>query len=335
MFAVRRFLAILKARNREFIRDRAAMTWNVAFPLLLIIGFSVIFTGGSNKQLKVGLLNETQVPAELSDIRYTEFVFYQEPGEAQSKVAQHQLDLLLDWKNQKYWINDTSPKGYLAENIINNTSDKLIKHQIEGQPVRYLDWVIPGILGMNIMFSCLFGVGYVIVRYRKSGVLKRLNATPVTAFEFLAAQIISRLAIVVIIACFIFFATWWTIGFMVKGSLFNLLLVLLLGTLSLIALGLMIASRSHSEELTGGLLNFASWPMMFLSGVWFSLEGSPQFVQTAAQLLPLTHMIDAARAIMTEGATLYDITHHLIALALMTLVFFLVGAACFDWGKSR
>ncbi len=335
MFSLKRFTAIFSARNKEFWRDRAALSWNLAFPLLLIIGFSVIFSGGGKSELKIGLLNTTELPKELTSVRYTEFVFYEAQEPALKKVSQHQIDLLLDWDNKAYWVNQTSPKGYLAENILLNISQQFDKRAISGEPIRYVDWVIPGILGMNIMFSCLFGVGYVIVRYRKNGVLKRLNATPVTAFEFLAAQIASRFIIVVLISAGIFLATWWTLNFRVEGSLLNLLLVLMLGTLSLIALGLLMASRSESEELTGGLLNFASWPMMFLSGVWFSLEGAPEWVSTAAQFLPLTHFVDAARSIMTEGASLMAVGHNLIAMLVMTFVFFTIGGITFSWGKAR
>jgi ABC transporter DrrB family efflux protein len=334
-FSLKRFKALFSARNKEFWRDRAALSWNLAFPLFLIIGFSVIFSGDSQKQLKVGLIQADSLPEPLQAIRYTEFVFYQNQETALNKVAHHQIDLLLDWNNRSYWVNPSSAKGYLAENLLLNHLPELQQKTIEGDPIRYLDWVIPGILGMNIMFSCLFGVGYVIVRYRKNGVLKRLHATPITAFEFLAAQIMSRLLIVVTISAVIFLVTWAMVGFKVAGSLLSLLLVLILGTLSLIALGLLMASRSESEELTGGLLNFVSWPMMFLSGVWFSLEGSPDWIHSFAQLLPLTHFVDAARAIMTEGATLMDVSHHLVALTLMSLLFFVLGGWLFNWGKAR
>ena len=101
-------------------------------------------------------------------------------------------------------------------------------------------------------------------------------------------------------------------------------------------LGLLIASRSRSEELTGGLLNLATWPMMILSGVWFSLEGSPEFIQTISMALPLTHLVEGARAIMTEGASLMDIKHHVLTLLSMIAVFLSVGTLLFRWeGDGR
>jgi ABC-type multidrug transport system permease subunit len=334
-FSLKRFIAVFSARNKEFWRDRAALSWNLAFPLLLIVGFSVIFSGENKHELKIGLLEVQQIPEPLKAIKYTEFVNYSNQKEALSKVAHHQIDLLLNWNDRSYWVNPTSAKGYLAENLLTNYLPGIQKRTISGDAIRYVDWVIPGILGMNIMFSCLFGVGYVIVRYRKNGVLKRLHATPVTAFEFLAAQIASRFLIVVTLSAAIFLATWAMVGFKVEGSLLSLLLILVLGTLSMIALGLLMASRSESEELTGGLLNFASWPMMFLSGVWFSLEGAPSWLHSIAQLLPLTHFVDAARSIMTEGASLTAVSYHLMALGIMTIVFFTLGGWMFNWGKAR
>ena len=184
---------------------------------------------------------------------------------------------------------------------------------------------------MNVMFSALFGVGFVIVRYRKNGVLKRLKATPVTAFEFLSAQIVSRLWLILLFTIAVYVGTDLFVGFRMYGSYVDLLLVLVVGALSLISLGLIIAARMTSEETANGLLNLLSWPMMLLSGVWFSLEGSPELVQHAALLLPLTHMIEAARAIMIDGKGLPEIYHHLLAMLGMTALFTALGARTFRW----
>ena len=146
------------------------------------------------------------------------------------------------------------------------------------------------------MFSCLFGVGYVIVRYRKSGVLKRLKATPLRAIEFLAAQVVSRLWLVVAVTTVVFVGTHQFLDFVMRGSFLLLFTVLVLGAVCLISLGLLVAARTSSEELAGGLLNLLSWPMMVMSGVWFPLEGahpyikSAPYINAAAQVLPLTHL---------------------------------------------
>lgn len=332
----RRLLAVLIARNREFIRDRSALAWNILFPVLIIIGFAFAFSGDSIEQFKVGVKSSpaTQAPTKLAfmDMRYIRFIEFQELDAAIPKIERHQLDMLLDLEGQRFWINDSSPKGYLLEKILRGAGGEIYSRAlVSGQEIRYVDWLLPGVLGMNIMFSSLFGVGYVIVRYRKNGVLKRLRATPLSAFEFLAAQVVSRLWLIVLVAMLVYFGTDLLVGFRMHGSYLTLLLVLLVGTLSMISLGLIVAARMVNEEAANGLLNLMSWPMMLLSGVWFSLEGSPAVVQQFALLLPLTHITDAARAVMIDGAGLLDIGGRLLVLLAMTGLFMAIGARSFRW----
>ena len=118
------------------------------------------------------------------------------------------------------------------------------------------------------------------------------------------------------------------------GSYFTLGLVAVVGCISMVSLGLLIAARVTSEELAGGLLNMISWPMMILSGVWFSLEGAGPAVQGLAKIFPLTHILDSARAVMLDGATLVDIAPNMIMLTLLSLVFLALGAFYFRWGPD-
>ncbi len=207
------------------------------------------------------------------------------------------------------------------------------KKEIKTSAIRYIDWLFPGILAMNMMFSALWGVGYVVVRYRKNGVLKRLKVTPLTAFEYLSAQALSRIFLLMFTLTVVWTGCDLIFSFTVLGSYIDLFLVFGLGSLSLTALGLVLASRGTSEEFTTGILNFISWPMMFLSEVWFSLEGAPQWVKSAAQIFPLTHLLKAARKIMHDGAGLADISLEIIILSLMTFAFLTIGASMFSWNK--
>jgi len=222
--------------------------------------------------------------------------------------------------------------GYLVEKILSSLNHNSFEKQtVNGKQIRYLDWVIPGILSMNMMFSALFGVGFVIVRYRKNGMLKRLKATPITAFEYLSAQIVSRMILIMAVTAFVFYGTNIFVDFVMYGSHFNLFLVFALGTLSMISLSLIIAARISSEETAGGLLNLFSWPMMFLSGVWFSLEGAAPEMQLIAEFFPLTHVTAAARAIMIDGSGLMDISYHLLVLTAQSIIFLLFGSWFFKW----
>ncbi|MCK4709741.1 MAG: ABC transporter permease, partial [Gammaproteobacteria bacterium] len=182
-----------------------------------------------------------------------------------------------------------------------------------------------------MMFSALFGVGFVIVRYRKNGMLKRLKATPITAFEYLSAQVVSRMILIMVVTAFVFYSTHFFIDFAMYGSHLSLFLVFALGALSMISLGLVVAARITNEETAGGLLNLFSWPMMFFSGVWFSLEGAAPAMQAIAEVFPLTHVTAASRAIMIDGAGLVDVSYHILVLTGQSIVFLLFGSWFFKW----
>jgi ABC-2 type transport system permease protein len=331
---MRRLLSVLHARNLEFLRDRGTLIFTLLLPVMLVIGMGFVFGGPERPLFKVGVLAPSIDRAAYPFLRerYVEFVPLPEQATALQKLTHQQVDLLVDLRAPpRYWVNTDSPKGYIVEKLLLAAEPAARRQPVSGAALRYVDWLFPGILGMNMMFSCLFGVGYVVLRYRKSGFLKRLYATPLTAFEFLSAQVLSRLGLILFVTAILYVGIGAIIGFHNAGSTLLLLLLAIIGALSMIALGLTIAARFASEELVGGLLNLLTWPMMLLSGIWFSLEGSPRWVQWVAHIFPLTHVLDAARAVMLDGAGLAQIAPHLLFLAATALAFLAFGAWSFRW----
>jgi len=332
---LKRTFAVFVARNREFLRDRSALGWNVIFPVFIVAGFAFAFSGGNSTLFKVGVHGGGADPAVHGPFFATEHIrFIDEPEleHAITAVERHQLDMVVDLATRRYWVNDSSANGYMLERVLRGTGTADYRREtVTGREIRYVDWVIPGVLGMNMMFSALFGVGYVIVRYRKNGVLKRLKATPLTAFEFLTAQVASRLWLIVFFSTLVYVGTDLFVDFAMFGSYVTLFLVFVMGAVSMISLGLLIAARIASEEMADGVLNLISWPMMFLSGVWFSLEGTHPAVQKMAQIFPLTHMTDAARAVMIDGAGVVQVAPQLGVLAAMSALFIAIGARSFRW----
>jgi ABC-type multidrug transport system permease subunit len=336
---LKRIYAIFKARNLEFVRDRGSMSWNIVLPVALMLGLSFIFSS-ERPEYTVGVLQDSEVIEESAhpflSSRYIEFVAVTDIDSGFRRIAHHQLDLLVRFGDSpRYWINPDSPKGYFVEFALlqadRDAGGALQRSSIEGEPVRYVDWVLPGILGMNVMFSSLFGVGYVVVRYRKNGFLKRLRATPLRAIEFVVAQVASRLMLILVITTFVYAGTKFFLGTRMDGSNMTLFLVLLCGAVSMISMGLMVAARVTSEELAGGMLNMVTWPMMMLSGVWFSLEAASDWLKSVASIFPLTHMLDAARRVMLDGAGISEILPQLLTLVTMTVVFLGIGALTFRW----
>lgn len=339
MISLGRLLAMTWARSLEFLRDRSAMGWNVAFPVLMVGGFALVFSGPGQPLFKVAVVADAPLSAELHPFLGAEHVFFYKVDDLDDtirKVQRHRVDMLLDLRTipGNYWINEDSPKGDTLELMLRGAPPALERTTTTGTQVRYVDWVVPGLLGMNMVFSCLFGIGYVIVRYRKSGYLKRLNATPLTALEFICAQLLSRLVLIMTITVGCYIGLDFFLDFHMEGSYLGLFGVTLLGAVCTIAVGLVVAARVTSEELAGGILNVISWPMMILSGVFFSVDGAPRVVQVLADLFPLTHMLAAARAIMLDGAGLTDVLYPVGVLAGMTVILLAVGAAGFRWTQD-
>ncbi|MFW5828118.1 MAG: ABC transporter permease [Alkalispirochaeta sp.] len=347
---MRKFSAIFKARTMECVRDRGTFFWNLLFPVVLVFGFAFAFSGDDQTLFTVGIVGEPAEDFAFMEIEQIEFIRYgTEHGESAAggdlsadevveRVRRHQLDMVLDFEAGRYYVNRQSANGPVLRRLLESSvagagagSPSLQEEAVTGEPIRYVDWVVPGIIGMNMMFSCLFGVGFVIVRYRKNGVLKRLKATPVSAFSFISAQAASRLMIVVVTSAVVYAGTNAFLNFMMNGSYLLLLLLTALAILCMIAVGLVFASRIKSEELAGGLLNLVTFPMIILSGVFFSLEGTPRIMQQVSRALPLTHFTEGARAIMIEGAGFAQVAPNLAYLVIVTLALLVVAAGLFRW----
>ena len=345
------FGAIVKARNMEFVRDKGSFFWNLFFPFFLILVLTFIFAGGGSAVFTVGTIGNVPEDFPLFTREGVEHINYSEKETAEAdildRIRKHQLNMYINFEENVYYVNNSSAGADILRSLINidtslpqssSNSFGLRESQVVGEPIPYTDWLAPGIIGMNLMFSCLFGVGYVLVRYRKNGVLKRIKATPVSALNFVSAQAASRYIIVLISVAVTFGGVNLIVRFLtrgswllVKGSWFDLLLITSLGIVCMISLGLLFAARIKSEELAGGLMNLVTFPMMMLSGIFFSLDNTPQIVQQISRIIPLTHLVEGARAIMLEGANLLAILPNILYLGILSAVLLLVSALLFKW----
>lgn len=297
------------------------------------MGFAFAFSRNDRPAYKIGVYPGITDSTGIFKVRYVQFIPIPDLALGQKKISYHQLDLLVALGDTtKFWLNPTSKKGYFAEQILRaNHPGNLKQYEISGKPVRYVDWLVPGVLAMSMMFSALFGVGWIIVRYRKNGYLKRLKATPLRAYEFLLAQVLSRLVVIVGSSTIVYAATHFLLNFTMNGSYILLFLVFSFGSFCMVSFGLLFASRFANEELVGGLLNFITWPMMFLSGVWFPLEGTHPVVQKISLIFPLTHVIEATRGIMIDGHGFAEISISLLVIIILSVVFISLASLLFKW----
>lgn len=325
--------ALFIARNKEYYRDRGSLFWSFVVPPLIVATLALSFSQREDHIFTIGILSG-ELPAVL-DQDFINTVHVDDKDKGLQKIRYQQLDMLWHITEEDiahYWVNPESSKSAALKLLLKDFSAE--ETPLSGRAVRYVDWVIPGVLGMNMMFSALFGVGYVIVRYRKNGVMKRLQATPISPADFLLAQLMSRLVILLCVSTLVYVSCNLFLDFVMLGSYLNLYIIAIVGNLAMMSLSLVLASRASSEETANGLLNFVSFPMMILSGIWFSMESAPNWLQWVSQSLPLTHTVEAARAVMLEGASLHEITHELTILLSMTVVFTGLAAVLFRWREN-
>jgi ABC-2 type transport system permease protein len=341
---MKRFWAVFVARNLEFFRDRSTLIFNLVMPVFLIFGFAFAFPSGGGTSYKIGVVGAVPAAGTAGDVsllhyQHVSLVAYEGLGTPLDRLAHHQLDMVVDLGKREYYVNEASTNGYFLERMLGaggaaetgGAASTLAKRTVSGAPIRYVDWFMPGMIGINILFGSLSGVGFVIVRYRRNGVLKRFKATPLRAIEFAGAQVLSRFFIVAFFSALVFLGTDLFLHFRMAGSWALLVLVNAMAILCMIALGLVFSSRIKSEEVAGGLMNIITWPMMILSGVFFSLEGTPPLMQSISKIFPITHYVDASRAIMLDGAGLAAVSGNLAVMGGMTVAFLIAAAALFKW----
>jgi ABC-2 type transport system permease protein len=343
---MKKILALISARNKEFYRDRASLLWTLLFPFIVLAGFRYGYSGRQDPLIRVAVFPPMAIsqPAiqYLKKVPGVELQFIENEAAGLKKVEHYETDLFISTlpstHRMNYSFNNDSDKGKLSERLLLDAVEKqalgrpVLEHRkISGQRLRYADWLLPGLLAMNIMFGSMFGVGYVIVRYRKNGVLKRLRATPLNSLQFLTSQVISRMFLMVVTSYMVLGGSMVLIGFRPQGNWVDLFFFLCVSSAAMISLGLVVAARISSEEVAEGILNLMTWPMIFLSGVWFSIEGASRWVLFGAKLMPLTHVVDGLRAILIEGASLTQVLPQVAILLCLSIFFLGIGSAIFRW----
>jgi ABC-2 type transport system permease protein len=346
---MKKLLALIKARNLEFFRDRAALSWTLIFPFIVLLGFTYGYSGKKEPLLSIRAIGKSAatnpVMAALKDVPGMDFQILADEAVAFKKLSRYETDLAIevsdDGSHFTYGTNADSEKGRLAETLLKQAiltqpepRPTLEVRTVTGKKIRYADWLLPGLLAMNIMFGSMFGVGYVIVRYRKNGVLKRLRATPLSAFQFLAAQVVSRMMLMVITASLVVGGAMLLIGFRpptFPAGILDLLLFLAVSAAAMISVGLVVAAQISSEEVADGVLNLMTWPMIFLSGIWFSLDGANPWVIWISKLMPLSYVVKGLRAILIDGAHFIDLMPEVTILLIITAVLVAIGSALFKW----
>jgi ABC-2 type transport system permease protein len=331
------------ARFREFIREPEAVFWVFAFPIIMTCALGIAFRSRGPEPVIAGVAD-----GEGADRIAT--ALEQAGGFTVRRIPVGEIDAAIRTGRAPVVIVPDTPPVYRfdearAESQVARLAvDKALQRafgradafapveqpmQIVGS--RYIDWLVPGLLGMNIMSTGLWGIGFSIVQARTRKLLKRLIATPMSRAHYLASHVLSRLAFLALEAFVLVSFGWIAFGVAVYGSIGALVFVSILGALSFGGLALLIASRAKTIEAISGLMNLAMLPMWVLSGVFFASTNFPEVMQPFIQALPLTALVDALRGVMNEGASLAGIAGELGILAAWGLIPFGLALKLFRW----
>jgi ABC-2 type transport system permease protein len=332
-------------RLREVIREPEAIFWIFLFPVLMTAGLGLAFRSKPESASKVAVLAGSRWSAETAGrLRGNPLIDVQLLDDSASaralRTGKVAIVVVPDSAAMRYRFDDTRPEGIAARRLVD---DALQRAAGRGDPVavsdqkvrergsRYIDFVVPGLLGMNLLGSGVWGIGFAVVDARRKRLLKRLIATPMPKSAYLASFIISRISLLVIEAGMLIAFGALAFGVPLRGSIAALALICLTSSLAFGGLGLLIASRPRTIEGASGLMNLALVPMWVFSGVFFSASRFPQAIQPFVQALPLTAVNDALRANMLEGATLAQVAPELAIVVAWMAVTFGIALKIFRW----
>ncbi|MBV9773617.1 MAG: ABC transporter permease [Gemmatimonadetes bacterium] len=334
---------LILMRIRAFLREPEALFWTFGFPIIMAIGLGLAFREKPAETSPVAVERGSVAERYLPALRRSPEIEVRimDPADAATALRKGDVAVVLGGRDTLAFRYDpgraeSRVARLLADRAVQagagGTRPVAVRERAERQPgSRYIDWVIPGIIGLNLMSTGMWGIGFGVVQMRQKKQLKRLISTPMRRRDYLLSQILARLAFVVLEVPPIVLFAWLAFGVRVSGALLSLAVVVLLGTMTFAGLGLLAASRARTIEGASGILNLVMLPMFVLSGVFFPSSRYPDVMQPFVKALPLTALNGALRGVYNDGLPLYALGGSLAILAAWMVLSFLLALRIFRW----
>jgi len=362
MGMTRSFWQLVSIEFLSFFREPGALFWSFLFPVAMAWGLGIAFSSRMEMNKNIGLIlahpsyadslraigNDSTDPD--STIVLTignkssgiiHFRFRQTNWEEASILLKRgTISLVVEEQDYKplFHFDPQNSEGKLAylqiEPLLNKREDVYDRKEISiirQKGIRYIDFLIPGILAMNLMMSIMWGISYTMIERRSKKLLRRMVATPMKKTVYLYAQFFARFVLCVLEAVIIMSFAYYYFGITVEGSLIALILLFIAGFIAFSGFSVLISSRTSNTYIGNGMINFFVMPMMLLSGIYFSYHNFPDAVIPYIQMLPLTILADHFRAVFIEGAGLVQSLKAIGVLALLGIVAFSIGLRIFKW----
>jgi len=229
----------------------------------------------------------------------------------------------------------TLARNYLMQLKNESRGEILINKQLDVQGYRYVDWLIPGIIVLQILGVGLFSIANGLVSDRQNGLFKRLKLSPFKQRDYIIGIVFARLFLLMFQLIVLLVLFYFLFDFRLKGDVLNIILVLTLGSICLCLIGVLLGSRSKRVEVASGAANLVYFPLMFLSGIYFDTANFPEFLQKIVQWFPSTAFLDSFRLIINQGASLGEVQQQLMTLVVFSIVLFIAVFISFDWGDEK
>lgn len=338
---------IVLSRLREFYREPEALFWVYGFPIVMVVGLGIAFRNQPVESIRVDVQNgpraQVVVDALAAQPKFVAAVV--DADKARLDLRNGRAAIVVSAgqdsaQGYEYLFDPSRPESLLARNAVDDALQRAagrkdvveVHEQSFDEPGgRYIDFLVPGLLGMSLMGGGLWGVGFVTVDMRIRKLLKRFLATPMRKSDFLAGIMLSRLLFMVPEVLVLLVFARVAFGVVIYGSLLNVVLLVMLGATTFAGLGLLVASRARTLEAVSGLMNLVMLPMWMLSGIFFSSERFPDAVQPFIRVLPLTALNEALRGVMQEGAALGDLLPQIGLLTAWAVISFVLALRWFRW----
>ncbi len=339
---------LTKIRFLEFWREPEAVFWTLFFPILLATGLGIAFRNHAPDVIKIAIVesgskSQSVASAVAKNPGLSAVICDEQTAQralATGKVALIVIPLSSD--QVVYRFDDTNPDGHAARALTDDSVQRApltaaiqfrrrIRLETEAFTSRYIDFLLPGLLAMNIMGNGIWGVCFPIIDARRKKLLKRMVASPMSRTQYLASFLLSRLLFLVFDISILVGFGHLAFGVPVRGTLAAIVLICIVAALSFSAVGLLISARLSTNEAASGVANAVMLPMWILSGVFFSARRFPDVVQPIIHALPLTAAVDALRSVMLEGAPVVSLGSELAVLGAWLAVSFVLAVQLFRW----
>ena len=339
-------LNLIAVQFKAFLREPAVIFWSVIFPLAIAGVLGIAFSQPEETTRKVAVIKNEYVAnsqnlQRLQQDTDTQFAFFHASFDTvQLQMKRGEVNLFIEVGPEDSLIFNFDPKNtegrmayLLLENKLLNAaqSSPTAMRPVTTVGSRYIDFLIPGLIALGIMNSCIWGIGWNLIEYRIKKLMRRMVATPMKRTYFLLAKIISRAVLCSIEAILLFFFAYFVFGVTMQGSLFAFILVFLAGIMAFAGIAVVASSRVSNNQEANGIINAVVLPMTILSGIFFSYRGFPDWAVAIIEKLPLTMLSDAIRAIFNEGAGLQDVIGQIIGLVLIGFITLALGLRIYKW----